>query len=93
MSVTIAGLIFDHHHYDDRGDVLYVSVAGHDGPPARAVATPEGHGIEYDSDGRVVGMTLTNVRWALERDGRVQITWPAGEVSASELAGVLQPAA
>jgi hypothetical protein len=29
MTVTIAGITFDSHEYDDGGDVLYVSV----GPP------------------------------------------------------------
>ena len=29
MSVTIAGIRFDHHDYDERGDVLYMSVEGY----------------------------------------------------------------
>jgi YD repeat-containing protein len=68
MSVTIAGTTFEHHHYDQRGDLLYLSVAHHEGPSASASSTPEGHNIEYDEAGRVVGMTLTNVRWLLDRD-------------------------
>lgn len=59
MSVTIAGTNFDHHHYDERGDVLYLSVADYQGPPATAFGTPEGHNVEYDEAGRVVGMTVT----------------------------------
>src|SRR5918999_3169589 len=35
MTVTIAGITFDSHEYDDRGDVLYVSV----GPPREAART------------------------------------------------------
>lgn len=93
MSVTIAGIAFDHHHYDDRGDVLYLSVEGYDGPPATAVGTPEGHNIEYDDSGRVVGMTLTNVRWLLDRDGDLTITLPARHVTADELADALSTAA
>ena len=31
MSVTIAGITFEHHEYDERGDVLYLSTAGYDG--------------------------------------------------------------
>ena len=27
MSVTIAGIDFEHHRYDERGDVLYLSTA------------------------------------------------------------------
>lgn len=93
MSVTIAGINFDHHEYDARGDVLYLSVDGYEGPPARAVASPEGHNFEYDDSGRVIAMTLVNVRWLLERDGELTITWPAGQVNADELAKALAPAA
>ena len=57
MSITIAGTTFEHHHYDQRGDVLYLGVEHYEGPPASALSTPEGHNIEYDETGRVVGMT------------------------------------
>ena len=96
MSVIIAGNSFPYHHYDPRGDVLYLSVEGRGDsstPPASAFATPEGHNIEYDADGRVIGMTLVNVRWLLDRDGTLTITWPAGQLSAKELAPVLRTAA
>lgn len=93
MSLTIAGYTFAQHHYDPRGDVLYLSVGDYAGPPASAFATPEGHGVEYDTTGRVIGMTLTNVRWRLDRDGELTITWPAGHVSAAELSQALQNAA
>ncbi len=93
MSVIIAGNSFSQHRYDPRGDVLYLSVDGYEGPPASAFATTEGHNIEYDANGRVVGMTLVNVRWLLDRDGKLTITWPAGQLSAEELAPALQTAA
>jgi hypothetical protein len=93
MSVTIAGITFEHHEYDERGDVLYLSAAGYAGPPARADATREGHNVEYDSSGQVAAMTLVNVRWLLDRDGELVITWPAGHVQASELAPALASAA
>jgi YD repeat-containing protein len=93
MSVTVAGISFDHHEYDQRGDVLYLSVTGYTGPPARAYASPEGHNVEYDDSGRVIAMTLVNVRWLLDRDGELTITWPAGHVHADELAEVLAQAA
>lgn len=93
MSVTIAGISFDHHHYDDRGDVLYLSVGGYEGPPAHALATPEGHNIEHDESGQVVAMTLVNVRWLLERNGELTITWPTQHVKADELAEALSSAA
>jgi hypothetical protein len=31
MSITVADIEFAHHHYDDRGDVLYLNVDGYDG--------------------------------------------------------------
>jgi YD repeat-containing protein len=93
MSVTIAGTTFEHHHYDERGDVLYLSVTHHQEPPARALSTPEGHNVEYDTNGRIVGMTLTNVRWLLDRDGQLTITLPAGHASLDDLAQALKPAA
>ena len=73
--------------------MLYLSVAHYEGPPASASSTPEGHNIEYDETGRIVGMTLTNVRWLLDRDGQITITLPAGHASPDDLAQALQPAA
>jgi hypothetical protein len=35
MSITIAATTFERHHYDQRGDVLYLSV----GPPREAART------------------------------------------------------
>lgn len=93
MSITIAGTIFEQHHYDPRGDVLYLSVPGHAGPPARAYSTPEGHNVEYGTTGQIVGMTLVNVAWLLNRDGEIALTMPAERVRPAELAQVLRPAA
>ena len=84
MSVTIAGTSFDQHEYDERGDVLYLSV----GPPrqaSRTIATPEGHAIDYDQSGAVTGMVLVNVRFLLERDGAVTVTLPADRVVAAQI--------
>jgi uncharacterized protein YuzE len=93
MSMTIAGIEFENHEYDDRGDVLYVDVKGYKGTPARAYASPEGHGIEYDEDGRVIAMTLVNVSRLLDRDGELRITWPDGSVTSDDRASVLAVAA
>jgi uncharacterized protein YuzE len=93
MTITVAGIDFEHHEYDARADVLYLSVHDYQGPPDKAFASPEGHGVEYDNAGRVIAMTLVNVRWLLERDGELTITWPAGHVDADEIAGLLAPAA
>jgi hypothetical protein len=89
MSVTIAGIDFEHHVHDRRGDVLYLTVAGYEGPPADADATPEGHGVEYDEERKVIAMTLVNVKWLLDRGGELTITWASGHVNADELAAAL----
>lgn len=84
MSVTIAGTTFDSHEYDDRGDVLYLSV-GPAREAARTVATPEGHAVDYDESGAVIGMVLVNVRFLLERDGVVTVTVPPDRVVAAQI--------
>jgi uncharacterized protein YuzE len=66
-AITIAGISFDHHHYDERGDVLYLNV-GEPRPAARGLETPDGHSIHYDESGAVIGITLLNVRHTLERE-------------------------
>jgi uncharacterized protein YuzE len=81
MSVTVAGIEFAHHHYDPRGDVLYLSTVRQSSPPPSSDATEEGHCVEYDERGRVIGLILVNVRWLLERDGELTISWPPTGVS------------
>jgi uncharacterized protein YuzE len=58
MSVTIVGIRFDHHHYDEGGDVLYLNV-GEPRPAVRGLETPDGHAIHYDENGAVVGLTCS----------------------------------
>ena len=48
MTVTIAGIEFDHHHYDPGGDVLYLCV-GAPRESGHGLETPEGHAVEYDA--------------------------------------------
>lgn len=93
MSVEVAGIAFDHHHYDPRGDVLYLTVGDYQGWPAHGEASPEGHGIAYDESGKVVGLTLIGVRWYMQRDGVFRITWPDGRVTEDDLAALIQAAA
>jgi uncharacterized protein YuzE len=88
MTVTIAGTSFDQHEYDERGDVLYLSV-GAPREAARTVATPEGHAVDYDESGAVIGMVLVNVRFVLERDGAVTVTLPPDHVVAAKIQPVL----
>ena len=91
MNLTIAGIPFDHHHYDPRGDVLYLSV-GEPKAAAHGLETPEGHHVSYDDDWAVVGLTLLNVRWLLDRDGSLILTWPPVRLDAEQLDGVLAAA-
>lgn len=77
MAVTIAGIRFDYHDYDERGDTLFLSVATPGRwPPDRVHETPEGHVVEYDEQGKVTSIELLNARWLLERDGELRVTLP-----------------
>ncbi|MGH2591613.1 MAG: DUF2283 domain-containing protein [Actinomycetota bacterium] len=91
MKLTIAGIEFDHHDYDERGDTLFLHV-GPPREPARSIETPEGHTVEYDQDGAVIGLELLNVRWTLEREGTLTLTWPRAELSSQQLDPVVAPA-
>jgi uncharacterized protein YuzE len=84
MSITIAGITFDQHEYDERGDVLYLSVGKARGP-SRTIATPEGHAVDYDESGVVIGMVLVNVKFILNRDGALTVTLPPDRVLAAKI--------
>jgi uncharacterized protein YuzE len=89
VNVKINGLVFDRANYDADGDVLYLA-RGETTDASDAALSPEGHGIRYDSDGHVIGVTIINARWLLERDGHVTITLPHEvQVAAGDLAGAL----
>lgn len=92
MAVTIDSIQFDSHDYDDRGDVLYLSI-GEPQVPAETDATPEGHAVDFDADGNVIGMVLGSVRWLMDRDGELRVTWPDGHVSHDAPSDVLPAAA
>jgi uncharacterized protein YuzE len=92
MSITIGGIEFDHHSYDERGDVLYLSV-GAPRIPAETDAAPEDHAVDLDADGNVIAMALVNVRYLLDRDGELKISWPEGHIRPEHLAPALAPAA
>ena len=86
--VNVAGVEFDRVVYDAGGDVLYLHV----GDSETAVdwdATPEGHATRYAADGRLVGLTIVNARWLLEREGKIVLTLPEHRVEAIELSDVL----
>lgn len=88
VSVRVGAWTFDRAAYDGRADVLFL----HAGEPARAVAfdsSEEGHALRYDANGQVVGLTIVNARWLLERDGQITVTPPALHLGAAELAPAL----
>lgn len=79
MTVSIGNITFDRVRYDPDGDVL----ALHVGDPSTAVdfdETPEGHHLRFNAAGELVGITIVNAKWLLERDGKVEITLPPQHV-------------
>ena len=91
MTIQIGAITFDEAEYDDRGDVLYLSV-GEPKPAAETLETSEGHAVHYDRRGGVVGVTLLSVRRTLEREGELTISWPQAHVSPEQLSEALAPA-
>lgn len=75
MTITIGKHSFDHAAYDERGDVLYLH-AGDRHPAADSEGTPEGHLVRFGEDEEIVGVTIINARWLLDRDGEIAITLP-----------------
>ena len=91
-TITLFGIEFEHHDFDEHGDTLYLHV-GPPREPARAIETPEGHIVEYDDQGALIGLELLNVRTTLKREGKLKLTWPQTEVDAATLAPALGAAA
>jgi uncharacterized protein YuzE len=92
VSVQIGAWRFDRASYDPRADVLYLHV----GDPSDAVqfdSSDEGHHLRYDASGQLVGLTIVNARWLLERDGEIVVTPPALHLGAADLAPALAGAA
>jgi uncharacterized protein YuzE len=75
MIITIGDISFDNVDYDAEADVLYL----HIGDPRTAVdfdESSEGHHLRFDRSGKLVGVTLVNAKWLLEREGKIVITVP-----------------
>ena len=88
MTVTVGDITFDNVLYDRDADVLYLHV----GDPGSAVSfdeSAEGHALRDDADGTLVGITIVNVRWLLERDGAIVLTPPQLRLEADGVAEVL----
>jgi len=85
MKVPIGNLTFDHASYDKEGDVLYLH-AGESAAATESEETPEGHVLRYGREGNVVGLTIINARWLIDREGGVTVTLPeARRVEAEDL--------
>jgi hypothetical protein len=92
VNVKIGPLVFDHSDYDSGGDVLYLHVGA--SQDAEGEVTPEGHVLRFEpGTQRIVGLTVLNARWLLERDGHLTITIPETvHASADDLAPALAAA-
>lgn len=91
-SVHVGRYEFDHVSYDAGGDVLYLR-RGEKRAAADTFATPEGHAVRLDESGEVIGITIVNAKWLLDRDGGLSVTVPSRmETDASELAQALAAA-
>lgn len=77
MTIRIGNLEFDHVVYDQKADVLYLSV-GEPSEPARQESTPEGHLVRYDADDRVIGITIVNAKWLSDRRGEITVSMRLG---------------
>jgi uncharacterized protein YuzE len=73
--IHIGPYSFDHVVYDAEGDVLYLSI-GEPQPAYDSPETPEGHAVRYDESYEVIGVTIVNARWWLEKDGEIKVTFP-----------------
>jgi uncharacterized protein YuzE len=89
VNIAIGPVVFDHADYDADSDVLYLHV----GEPQEAEGeeTPEGHLLRYaPGSQRIVGLTIVNAKWLLDRDGRLTVTIPEQiHTSADSLAPAL----
>jgi uncharacterized protein YuzE len=89
MTISIGSHEFDNVSYDADGDVLYLH-RGEPVPAADTFGSPEGHAVRLDADGDVIGITIVNAKWLVERDGQITITIPERiETSARDFAAAL----
>jgi uncharacterized protein YuzE len=89
MRIRVGDHEFDDVVYDADGDVLYLHI-GKPVPAAETLATPEGHAVMLDAPGKIIGITIVNAKWLVERDGQITISVPEFiETSASDLAPAL----
>ncbi|MBV9334728.1 MAG: DUF2283 domain-containing protein [Solirubrobacterales bacterium] len=75
MTVKIGPLTFNHASYDASGDVLYLHISERQAA-ADSEQTPEGHVLRFDAAGKIIGLTIINAKWLLDRDGELIVTLP-----------------
>lgn len=89
LTIAIGPVVFDHADYDADSDVLYL----HIGEPQEGEGeeTPEGHVLRYAPGSQhIVGLTVVNAKWLLDRDGHLTVTIPEQvRTSADSLAPAL----
>src|SRR5262245_20732892 len=68
LPLTTGEVTFDRYHYDATADVLYLHLYK-EPETVDWDGTDEGHGVQFDAEGKLIGATLVNARWLLERDG------------------------
>jgi uncharacterized protein YuzE len=87
MTIKIGHLEFDDVVYDAESDVLCLSI-GEPRPAADSEETARGHAIRYDANGEIVGITIVNAKWLIDRKGNIEIPlWVDGEDLAPALTG------
>jgi uncharacterized protein YuzE len=92
MTVHVGPYEFDHVSYDNDGDVLYLR-RGEQQAAADTFGTPEGHAVRLDERVEVIGITIVNAKWLVERDGTITIKVPSLiETNADDLAAALAAA-
>jgi uncharacterized protein YuzE len=92
VTVHVGPYEFDQVAYDSEGDVLYLR-RGEPQAAADTFGTPEGHAVRLDEGGEVIGITIVNAKWLVERDGKIPITVPnLIETNADDLAAALAAA-
>lgn len=92
MTVHVGPYEFDQVSYDRDGDVLYLR-RGERQEAAETFSTPEGHAVRMDENREVIGITIVNTKWLVERNDKVTVTVPSLiETNSDDLAAVLATA-
>jgi uncharacterized protein YuzE len=91
VSIQIGDREFEHATYDETADVLYLRI-GDLKEAASTLGTTEGHAVRFDGSGNIIGITIVNARWLLERDGEIALSIPGQriEAPAADLSAALE---